>query len=232
MLELQRISKILLGVGCSVALIGVPVTGIIEGKQSAQLINASKVNYQLKNSLNKLQHSSLVHVTKVKINENDATIKRNGEAVGSAEITLANAISNNEAKNAPDYARSQSVIQAMVDNSQSWRPATTPWLNQKGLKCQFVFGPMNSSKQRQVAWIFTNDQNQICYMATGVYGRTSGNGTSFHQVSLYTGTQEPGIGATKYIYKPNVAPPGVSSSHSSQSSMEGSVSHGSTSSQK
>lgn len=229
---MQRISKILLGVGCSVALIGVPVTGIIEGKQSTNLINASKVNYQLKNSLNKLQHSSLVHVTKVKTNENDATIKRNGEAVGSAEITLANAISNNEAKSAPDYAKSQSVIQAMIDNSQNWRPATTPWLNQKDLKCQFVFGPLNSNKERQVAWIFTNQQNQICYLATGLYGDTNNNGTSFYSISLYTGTNTPGIGATKYVYKPNVAPPGVSSHTQSSSSMKGSVSNGSTSSQK
>lgn len=224
---MQDFSKGLLGVSFGILLLSVPVVGNIAHHQEVQLSHYQSTNTQLMNTIDRLKHSNLVNVTKINVGEDDQTIKRNGEAVGSAEITMAKGALDNNFKQSSDYQKAQTTVAALVSNTQSWDPATFPWLDEQGLKCQFIFGPLTSNHHREVAWVFTNDQNQPQYVATGVWNGDNNTPNAFGNIALYDATGG-GLEGITPKNKPNTT--GASSNNNSQKGM--STSNGTGSSQK
>lgn len=198
---MQKFSKTLLGLACAGVLVSVPIVDQVSQTQQNDLVQAQKVNQNLKKAIDAYKHDKSVKKTTVKSDEDIQAIQKNGQAVGDAEITIAKANQDANFKKSPEYQKAYGTITQYVNNDDSWQAATTPWLStDKDIKCQFVFGTLSDHEDRQVAWIFTNAQNQPVNVVTGVWSNTH---DGFYDLSLYQSQNGGGLGNVKPIEKAN-----------------------------
>lgn len=215
---MQKFSKTLLGLACAGVLVSVPVVNQISQQQATTLKQTQKINQNLKNSIYNYKHDKGVKKQTVKDDLDAQKIQKAGQAVGNAEIEIAKANQDANVKKTNEYQKAYGTVTQYVNNDDSWQAATTPWLStDKDIKCQFIFGALNSDGSRQVAWIFTNGQNQPVNVVTGEWCDFNLHGTNevgFYDLQLYQSQTGGGLGNVKPVEKPNTQSAASSSSSS------------------
>lgn len=220
---MQKFSKFLLGIATAGAIATVPFSQNYEKTNSNMLQDAKQTQVNLKQTIKEKENDKTIKQVNTDVSESTKNIMEKGNLIADVVPTIVKQVyqNPNHYQTNKDYQHALGIMKQYIDNSPSWNPCSTPWTNNSDLKCTFIFGTLNTYSQRQVAWVFTNDQNQPVVVVTGAW-----DGQRFTNMQLYQTNAKDD--KTNSQFKNKVANQ-ISKSSSSRSSSASSNSAGSSS---